>query len=362
VDTRSAINYLIPRNYFKKSIIDTLREKRIIIYGTGQGYTTFSIFVLNRYGLKPYAIIDKKNNPIEKLKLKKEEKDEVIVIITTGSYHKEIISILKKNGYKNIILSTDIYEYHLLHNPEVYNNQYYIKNKSLIIEGFDLLSDDLSREVFLACLHTHMQRCVIPIPFSPIDEQYFPRDVQLKKGFKRFINCGAFDGDTIRQLNLKYGKVESIICFEPDLQNFEKLCSYVGNHHKSIADSVVLHPLGVYSHETTVCFDGKNGTNSTISDNGDVMIKCVSLDNLFLNFSPTYINMDIEGAELEALKGAKGIITKSRPDLAICVYHEPAHLWDIIIYLSNLKCGYKFYMRNYSGFISETVLYATSDE
>jgi hypothetical protein len=70
--------------------------------------------------------------------------------------------------------------------------------------------------------------------------------------------------------------------------------------------------------------------------------------------------MDIEGAEPEALKGAEGIIRSSRPDLAICVYHAPNHLWEIAQYLNGLELGYRFYLRNYTTFSAETVLYATT--
>lgn len=70
--------------------------------------------------------------------------------------------------------------------------------------------------------------------------------------------------------------------------------------------------------------------------------------------------MDIEGAELEALYGAKTLIKTWNPDLAIAVYHKPEHLWEIALYLSTLVPKYKFYLRNYTGGVAETILYATT--
>ena len=67
-------------------------------------------------------------------------------------------------------------------------------------------------------------------------------------------------------------------------------------------------------------------------------------------------------AELEALKGAEMLIKVNKPDLAICVYHAPNHIWDIPLYLESLRSGYKYYLRNYTSLISETVLYATVAE
>lgn len=74
--------------------------------------------------------------------------------------------------------------------------------------------------------------------------------------------------------------------------------------------------------------------------------------------APTFIKMDIEGAELEALEGAKNTIVKSKPKLAICLYHKPDDLWKIPLYLKKLVPEYKFYIRHHSKVRWETVLYA----
>jgi hypothetical protein len=97
-----------------------------------------------------------------------------------------------------------------------------------------------------------------------------------------------------------------------------------------------------------------------ISDKGDSFIQCIAMDHVIAGFKPTFISMDVEGAELEALKGAEMLIRENKPDLAICVYHASNHVWDIPLYLDGLRLGYKFYLRNYTSFIGETVLYATT--
>lgn len=73
---------------------------------------------------------------------------------------------------------------------------------------------------------------------------------------------------------------------------------------------------------------------------------------------PTFIKIDIEGAELNALQGAQHTITLKKPKLAISIYHKPEDIIELIVYLKNLVPEYKFYLRHYTNKTYDTVLYA----
>lgn len=356
-------------------VCNLLDNKKIILYGGGEGFMTFSVFVLRRYGLKAHAVLDRKFksgdtyfgvpafSPLEYTPTKEEKENAVVVItITKREFYEEIFNCLRSLGFKNVLLARDIYEYHLPLVPtelEKKGFNYYLDNKKRIMGCLGLLSDDLSREVFTRFIQTHMLKKPIHIPSHTSKEQYFPRGINLSKGYSRFINCGAYDGDTVMRLNALFGKVEAIACFEPDLENFELLMRYLCTKHNEIAQSVIAFPCGVFSHETQLHFAGGNKSNSMFSPKGDSLIQCVALDHVIPSFKPTFIDMDVEGVELEALKGTEMLIKENKPDLGICVYHAPNHIWDIPLYIESLHLDYKFYLRNYMSFTSETVLYAT---
>ncbi len=110
----------------------------------------------------------------------------------------------------------------------------------------------------------------------------------------------------------------------------------------NISYNIIALPCGVYSDEKQLRFAGGDKINSMISNNGNSFIQCIALDHVLPGFKPTFISMDVEGVELEALKGSEGLLKKSKPDLAVCVYHTPNHIWDIPLYLDSLNLGYKF--------------------
>ena len=71
-----------------------------------------------------------------------------------------------------------------------------------------------------------------------------------------------------------------------------------------------------------------------------------------------FIKMDIEGAELAALHGAEITLRQFRPKLAICVYHQLEDFWTIPQFLDGLDLGYRFYLRHFTAYGEETVLFA----
>ena len=73
---------------------------------------------------------------------------------------------------------------------------------------------------------------------------------------------------------------------------------------------------------------------------------------------PSYIKMDIEGAEMEAIQGAENIIKRNKPKLAICLYHKPVDIIEIPLLIHKINPQYKIYIRHYSNCQTDTLLYA----
>ena len=151
-----------------------------------------------------------------------------------------------------------------------------------------------------------------------------------------------------------------MICFEPDEKIFPQLSRCAIEYRRRLSADITCLNVAVSDSIGKRRFSSLGGLGSHLNEEGDVEVKTTDLDSALMGIKPTFISMDIEGEELRALIGSKGILKGSVPDLGIAVYHNPRHLWRIPRFLNELGAGYTFYLRNYTGFVAETVLYAVA--
>lgn len=195
------------------------------------------------------------------------------------------------------------------------------------------------------------------LPAPSLSDQYHPDDLPRWHGLLRFIDCGAFNGDTLLELSQAGYRFEAIAAFEPDQDNFQALT----RHAPEIGPSICF-PCGVSDQTKMLRFDALGDMASAITATGDQIIQCVTLDDALPSFSPTLIKMDIEGSEPDALKGAARIISENRPALAISAYHHMSHIWQIPALIDAWRLDYRFFLRlhGYSSF--DLVLYAVPSD
>jgi len=228
---------------------------------------------------------------------------------------------------------------------------------STLEELYYRLEDNLSKEIMIAFIEAKRTHCSDELYRLNVrdEKQYFPSFMKLDKD-EIFVDCGAFDGDTAlvyNQLMFElFGEGGKIYAFECDKSNVEKLIKNT-SHLKNIE----VIEKGCWSEKKTLFFSNEGTSGSLISDEGQFHIDVDSIDNVVQD-RVSFIKMDIEGAELEALKGAKNTIQKYKPKLAISVYHKQEDLITIPQYILQINDSYRLYLRHYGETSDETVLYA----
>lgn len=182
--------------------------------------------------------------------------------------------------------------------------------------------------------------------------QYFDLPAFEKKQKEVFVDGGSCDGSTsLRFLDWCDGKGD-VYAWEPVPDNFAK-CKALFEANNVNCELI---PKGLWSSNEKLKIKADAG-RSRITDSGDTEIEVDSIDRL-IDKPVTFIKMDVEGSEYEALLGAKKMIMEHKPKLAICVYHKPEDIWKLPWLIHELNPEYTFYLRHYSLAWGETVLYA----
>jgi len=198
------------------------------------------------------------------------------------------------------------------------------------------------------------------------ETQYLPSDVPewLARTPVRFVDCGAYRGDTLEELLAAGVDIEASAHFEPDMENFSALVSLLRGHRQLPSSSALAWPCAVSDHAQLVPFSHGCDEASRITDGAPGSVAAVALDEVLIGWRPTFVKMDIEGSEIDALIGSRTLIGTHRPSLAICVYHRPDHLWRIPLLVSSWPelDGYRYFLRAHAFDGFDTVLYATPRE
>lgn len=148
----------------------------------------------------------------------------------------------------------------------------------------------------------------------------------LKPGM-RFIDCGANIGYFTLLAAKLVGSGGRVDAIEPDPLNRQRLIENV--HRNGLADVVRVHAVAVAAQPATVTLfhpgedEGNHGQASLFSTGGSAErfeVQAVRLDDL-IDDVPDVIKMDIEGAELDALRGATKLMQSPNPPKLIIEYN-----------------------------------------
>lgn len=358
-------------------IAEKISDRPIWIYGAGN-FGGWIYNILKLYKFDVVGFLDKKalecykidNKPVlnpASLDISNLIKKNGIIIISIFCEQKAVEAIktdLLNWGYKNILFYYDLslpFDITVADGSKEKGLEFYRKNCDDIIRCYDLLADKKSKQIYEKYIDAYLSKDLCIFEKADYQPQYFAKDIPSVKGAARFIDCGAFDGDSVRSLVENKGKAESIALFEPNKYSREKLNGFLSNSKTEFAKEIIVFPCGVWKNSEILKFNNsKCKASSSVSEGGKDYIQCTSIDEALIGFLPTFIKMDIEGAEYNALLGAKETITKNKPDLAICLYHKVEDLWSIPLLLNSWNLNYQFNIRAYRMFGYETVLYATS--
>lgn len=217
---------------------------------------------------------------------------------------------------------------------------------------YRLLRDKVSKEQFCKLVNFKLSYDLAHLRgFVSLEhKQYFESFLNLKEEGEILADAGGFDGYTSREFITRCPRYHSIHLFEPDGRNMNVAKDRLKNFKR-----INFYQLGLSNKKQAVRFNA-SGSDSKICEDGDVVIDADRLDDV-IHERVTFIKMDIEGAESDAIEGAGKTVKKYHPKLAICVYHKIGDFWKIPEQIFSIRDDYDVYLRHYTESIYETVMF-----
>lgn len=317
-------------------------QKPIVLYGMGNGADKI-IRVLDEKGIEFKGVFASDGfvrpklfhgHQISSYADLKAKFGDMIVLLCFGSNLPDVIeNILKIAAEQELyapevaVIGDGLFDYDFLH-----------KNAETLKWVYDRLADDISRYTFENILKYKLSGKINYLIDCQVDENE-PYTSFLKLDGERFLDLGAYNGDTVLGFTQSCPNYQSITAVEPDRKTFKKLL----NNTESIQNLTTINAC-ISDKCETVNFKMLGGRNSVLGDGKD-QIEAITIDSL--SFNPTYIKMDVEGEEVAAILGGKNTILNHKPKMLVSAYHRTDDFITIPKAVLDIRDDYKIYIRHF---------------
>jgi FkbM family methyltransferase len=300
---------IINKSFKSNPSIESLKNdgRPIVIYGAGKFAFLVERF-LNSYGLCVDAFfVDDEyvncNTNFKKAVFTLSEVADLFgkfsVVIGNTAALKDINEKVNIKRYNNQIIGIYQFDCFFLDEFSQFNYKYLKLHAAEFEAVYSYLNDETSKKAYTGFINTKLTHNSKYLG-TYHNDQYFCEDIVKISENEIFVDGGAFTGDTlIPFIEKSRGKFSKYYAFEPDVQNASSLKSLIS---KIGISGIEFMQKGLWNKSDVLKFSGNGTDGSLINDDGKTEIIVDSIDNLCKD--ATFIKMDIEGAEFEALKGA----------------------------------------------------------
>lgn len=266
--------------------------------------------------------------------------EDIVIVISFASQRAEVLEKMYALDARFDVVAPDV----PVVEGALFDEAFVRVHEEQMQEAYALLADDRSRAVFLDTVRFKLSGKIQYLRASETEKDEIFRTVLCPEINEHFCDLGAYNGDTIREL-LSYtgGQYASVTALEPDRRNFRKLSAYA---EQALTDDVTLVQAGAWSEDTVLQFSDKAGRQSKVVRKG-IETTMRSVDSVLDGKPCTYLKMDVEGAEREALLGAVQTIRRYRPKLNIAAYHKSEDFFALALQIHEICSDYRLYLRHH---------------
>ena len=341
----------LPEYPLAEDMWDQLRreERPILVYGMGNGadklfkrLSEYGVTVSDVFASDGFVRGHSYNGfRVRSFSEVKEIYPDFVILLSFASHREEVLSLLS-----DMDESYDMYipDMPVAGEEEYFDREFYNLHYNEIVEAYESLADIKSKEFFANIINYKLsgRMCFLEAAYSEKGDKYTLFD---RKGIKCALDLGAYNGDTAREMISVFDNLSEIHALEADPKTFKRLLKYKEGETRV---EISAYNMAVFDECKDGVFTSSGNRNSSVSSTAsfearETSVRLVTVDSLGLN--PDYIKYDVEGAELEALKGARETIEKYRPVLSVSAYHRSRDIFSLLSYVLENHPFYKVYLR-----------------
>lgn len=324
-------------------------EKPILLYGMGNGAEKI-MRVLAHYGKRPDGVFASDDfvrgqtflgYQVKRYRDFKEAYGEFIVLVAFGSQKPDVLANILR-----IDREQETYAPHVpLFGEGIFDAAYFVAHEAELQEVYERLADDASRRVMALLCNYFISGKIAYLMAAVSDKTESQRLLNLSRE-EVYLDLGAYNGDTVREFSDTVGRqYRQILALEPDQKNFRKLLQ----NTKEMPRFTGIN-RGVWRERCSLFFASKAGRNSALSPQGTRSVACLAVDDIqqiYAEAPITYIKMDVEGSERQALLGAAATISRYKPKLLVSAYHRNEDLFSLPRLIWRYNPSYAIYLRHH---------------
>ena len=268
-----------------------------------------------------------------------------IVLLSFASSLPDVMALFKKVSEECELYAPDVPVF----GETLFTIEFYEENRSRFEAVHNSLADEESKRIYENVISYKLSGDIKYLWDSESDKAQVYEEILDCQKIKSYLDLGAYNGDTIREMLLYNPNLQKAVALEPDARNFRKLTEYAQNVESCEIKCI---NAGAWCENTTLLFDASGNRNAGIVSKGNIVSKIkevnvVSVDSVLEGASIDYIKYDVEGSEKEALLGSTQTIKAHAPKLLVSLYHRSEDLFALPELIKELNPDYSLYLRRF---------------
>ena len=266
--------------------------------------------------------------------------EDIVIVIAFASQRPEVLEKMYALDARFDVVAPDV---PVVPGP-VFDADFVCAHQAELEQAYSLLADSQSQRVFMDTVRFKLSGRLQYLRVSETDKDEVFHTVLRPTSAEHFADLGAYNGDTIRELlSYTHGTYASITALEPDRRSFRKLSAWA---EQNLSGTVRLVQAGAWCEDTMLRFSDQAGRQSRVAAKGrETQMR--ALDSVLDGRPCTFLKMDVEGAEREAIAGAEQTIRQHRPKLNIAAYHRSEDFFQLPLLIHTLCPDYRLYLRHH---------------